>query len=78
MPVMLLDNRLCNGKPQAIAAGLPASGIVNPVKTFKNMFLVFYVYAFSCIVNQKPLFFGGLGKRYCYTAVYIGVLEGVV
>ena len=45
MPVMFLDNRLRNGKPQAIAAGLPASGIVNPVKTHS------FLYRFGC---QKP------------------------
>ena len=57
LPFVVFYNRFRDGKPQSVAAGLPASGTVNPVKTFKNTFLVFYINTFSGIMDKKLFFF---------------------
>ena len=68
LPFMIFYDRVCDGKSQTVASGLSASGAVNSVKTFKNMFLVFQIYTLTGIVNEKLLFPCGLGKGYRYTS----------
>lgn len=63
---MILNNGFCDGKSQTVAAGLPAPGTVNSVKTFKNMRQVLFVYSISGIVDDKQLFICRPGEGYGY------------
>ena len=68
---MIFYNGFCNGKPKTVAAGLPAPGTVNSVKTFKNMFQIFFFYSISGIVDAKQFFISIPGKGYGYNPLCI-------
>ena len=71
LPFMILNNGFCDGKPQTVAAGLPAPGTVDSVKTFKNMFQVPFFYSIPGIVDDKQFFICRPGEGYGYNPLYI-------